>query len=479
MASFLSSISTRILNVKEILTEYIKHRREIVIRRTQFELRQSEKRAHILEGLKIALDFIDEVIKIIRGSKTVDEARGKLIKKFKLSEIQANAILDMRLQKLTSLEVQKIIEELEILRGKIKEFKIIINSEERQYSIVSEELKHILEVYSSKRTTEVDNSSIDTTTFNVEDLIADEDVVITLSEEGFIKRMPRDTFRRQRRGGRGNKGGAGKREDQLKRMLVASTHDHLMLLSNKGKIFAMKVYELPDASREARGKSLKALINLSADEHISAMAATREFDDSRALIMISRFGILKKSNLDVFASVRKGGIIAINLRKEDELCDVRLIQPADDIIICSRMGNALRTNMAKMRSQGRTASGIIGMRLEKDDFIIGMDVVASGTSLLVVSGKGYGKRIAYNQFTAKGRGGKGMTYIKITDKNGPAMRIATVKDDDDIVVIAESGMALRLSAKDVSKIGRATVGVKIVDLKNNDRVRDVAILTDE
>ncbi|MEQ9362833.1 MAG: DNA gyrase subunit A [Leptospirales bacterium] len=466
------------LNLKEILVEYVKHRREVVVRRTQFELNQAEKRAHILEGLKIALDFIDEVIKIIRASKNVDEARQKLIKRFKLSELQANAILDMRLQKLTSLESAKIIEELNELQKKIKDFKSILKDEGRQYTIISDELEAVSKQYPASRATNVDYSSVDTTNFEVMDLIADEDVVIMLSEDGFVKRMPLDTFRRQKRGGRGAKGSANKREDHIKRMLVASTHDNLLLFSNKGKVFNMRVHELPEASRESRGKSLKALINLANEEQITALAATRDFEGERALVMITGEGILKKCELSVFQSARKGGIIALNLRKEDELIDVRLVGPKDDILIGSRMGNALRTNLAKMRSQGRNAAGIIGMRLEKDDAIVGMDVVSPKTSLLVISERGFGKRVVWSNFTAKGRGGKGMTYIKITEKNGPAVRVCSVSDDDDIMIIANSGMAIRMQSKDISQIGRATVGVKLVNIGANDRVRDVAIMTD-
>ncbi|MBX7059136.1 MAG: DNA gyrase subunit A [Leptospirales bacterium] len=470
----------RVLNVKDILTEYIAHRREVVIRRTTYELAQAEKRAHILEGLKIALDFIDEVIKIIRGSKTVDEAREKLIKRFKLTEIQANAILDMRLQKLTSLESQKIIEELNQLKEQIKDYKSILKSEERQYKIVSDELGEVGKQYPGKRATEIDHSSVDTTNFEVTDLIADEDCVITISEDGFVKRMAVDSFRRQRRGGRGVKGGSGaKREDYVKRMLVASTHDTLLLFSNKGKVFALKVHELPDSTREARGKSLKALINLAQDEKISALAATREFGQDRAIVMITRQGILKKCDLEIFQNTRKGGIIALNLRKEDELIDVRLVGPRDDIIVASRLGNALRTNLAKMRSQGRNAAGIIGMRLEKEDYVIGMDMVRPKTQLLVISERGFGKRVPFNNFPAKGRGGKGMTYIKITEKNGPAVRICSVLDDDDIVIMTTSGMTLRMVASEVSSIGRATVGVKLVNLADSDAVRDVAIMSDE
>ena len=466
----------RILNLKEILAHYIQHRKEVIVRRTQYELDQAEKRAHILEGLKIALDFIDEVIKIIRGSKTVDEARQKLIKRFKLTEIQANAILDMRLQKLTSLESEKIIEELNQLKERIKDYKDILKSEKRQYTIVSDELGEMSKAYGSQRSTEVDTSSVDTLSFDVTDLIPDEDVVITLTEDGFIKRMGVDSFRRQKRGGRGVRGGSSKREDIIRLMRLGSTHDTLLLFSNKGKVFGIKVLELPEASREARGKSVKALLNLAQEEKITAMTAVKEFTESQAIVMISREGILKKSNLDIFENARKGGIIAINLRKEDELINVCLVNPDDDVIIGSQEGLALRTNLARMRSQGRSAAGIIGMRLDKDDAIVGMDVVKKNSSLFVISEKGFGKRMAFSNFPAKGRGGKGITFMKVADKNGKAVSLCTLGDKDDVLVIAESGYAIRLAAKDISTIGRNTVGVRIVNLAEGDTVRDVAIL---
>ncbi len=468
----------RLLNIKEILKEYVRHRREVVVRRTKFDLKQAENKAHILEGLKIALDFIDAVIKIIRASTTVEIARKGLIEKFKLSEIQANAILDMRLQKLTSLESKKIIEELEELKKKIKEYNSILKSEELQYSIISNELSEIQKSFPTKRRTEIDHSAVETTDFNVVDLIADESVVITLTTDNFIKRMARDTFRRQKRGGKGVKGGV-RTGDTVKRMLIASTHDTLLFFSNKGKIFAMKVHELPEANREARGRSLKAMINLSSNEFISAMVATRTFEAKTDIIMATKKGILKRCELADFANTRKGGIIAIALRPEDELIDVRLVEDNKEIIICSKLGNALRTKVSQLRAQGRGASGIIGMRLEDEDGIIGMDIIEKNTSLFVISEKGYGKRVNYEHFSAKGRGGKGMTYLNITDKNGPAVRVCSVTLEDDLVVMAESGMTIRLSGKDISEIGRATVGVRLVHLEGNDKIIDVAILTEE
>lgn len=469
----------RVLTLREVLTEYVAHRKEIIIRRTQYELDQAEKRAHILEGLKIALDFIDEVIKIIRGSKNIDEARKKLISRFELSEIQANAILDMRLQKLTSLESEKIIEELQQLQEKIKYYKGILKSEKKQFEIVSTELTETRNAYPSKRSTEIDQSTVESLNFNVMDLIAEEEIVITITEDAFIKRTPADTFRRQKRGGRGVKGAGVKREDIVKMMRLASTHDTLLLFSNKGKVFALKTHELPEGGKDARGKSLKALLNLANEEIITAVTNIKDFEANQALVMVSREGILKKSDLNQFQSARKGGIIAINLRKEDELMGVRLVNPEDDIVVCSKMGNALRTNLAKMRSQGRTASGIIGMRLDRGDAIIGMDVVRNKSSLLVISEKGYGKKVNYSNFPVKGRGGKGITYLKISDKNGPAVAVSTIGEEDDVIIMAETGMTIRMTGKDIPAIGRSTVGVRLVNISENDKVRDIAILPGE
>lgn len=466
----------RVLNLKEILVEFIAHRKEVVVRRTKYELDQAEKRAHILEGLKIALDFIDEVIKIIRSSKTVDEARQSLMKRFKLTEIQANAILDMRLQKLTSLESQKIIDELAELNKKIKDFKDILAKELRQYQIITDELQAVGKAYEKKRFTEIDHSSVDTTSFEITDLIHDEDVIITFSEDGFIKRTPIDTFKRQKRGGKGVKGASMKKEDVIKLISHASTHDNLLLFSNKGKIFAMKVHEIPEAGKDARGKSIKAVLNLAADEKITAMTSVREFDAERAIVMISRDGILKKSNLDLFANARKGGIIAISLRKDDELINVCLVNPKDDILIATRNGLALRTNLAKMKSQGRQASGIIGIRLEKGDSVIGMDVVVEKSDLFVITELGYGKRMAFKNFPVKGRGTKGMMYVKPGERIGPAVAIQTVQKDDDVIIICQSGQIIRVSVDEISTQGRSTQGVRIVTLHENDSIQDVAIL---
>lgn len=468
----------KILDLKGILTHYISHRREVVIRRTKYDLKKAEERAHILEGLKIALENIDEVIAIIKASKTPEEAGTKLIKRFHLSEIQAKAILDMRLQRLTSLEIKKIIDELKELIKLIAELNAILKSETKVNNLIKSELTEIKEKYNDKRRTEIVLGGESSTDFDMEDLIADENVVVSITNDSFIRRMPIDTFKKQGRGGKGVIGMSSKREDFVKMMTVASNHDTIYLFSNKGKIFALKTYEIPVASKTSRGKSLRGLINLAQGENITAICAIKNFETDDFLCMATKYGILKKTEIKEFANAKKGGIICVNLKKDDELVDVKVVEKESDIVIASKSGSLLRTNLQKMRSMGRTAAGIIGMRLDGDDYIIGMDIVREGSSLFVISDKGFGKRIAYNNFVNKGRGGKGMTYLKITDKNGSAAGIRSVLSSDEIIITSFSGMTIRLMAKDISTQGRATVGIKLLDLNDTDLVSDFAVISE-
>jgi len=468
----------KVLDLKEIIEHYIDHRREVITRRTRFELKKAEERAHILAGLKIALDNIDEVISIIRSSKDADEAGKRLIKRFSLSELQSKAILDMRLQRLTSLEVRKVIEELNELLKLIKELRAILKSEARIFDLVKKELLEVKEKYSEPRRTEIIKGGETSTDFDVEDLIADEDMVITITNDGFIRRLPVDTFKKQRRGGKGVSAISTKREDFIRMMTIASTHDVVFLFSNKGKIFALKAYEIPLASKMSRGKSLKGIINLSAEENITAICSIDNFETEKYLCMVTKYGILKKTELNVFQNAKKGGIIALNLKKNDELVDVKVIDKGDDIVIAARRGQLLRTNLMKMRSMGRTAAGIIGMRLSKDNSIIGMDLVRKESTLFVITEKGYGKRVNYQNFAAKGRGGKGMAYVKVTDKNGVANGVKSVFITDEIIITSKNGMTIRLMAKDISIQGRSTVGVKLLDLSDDDFVTDFAIIND-
>ncbi len=467
----------KILDLKGILSHYIDHRKQVIVRRTKYELRKAEERAHILEGLKIALENIDEVIEIIKSSRDPEEAGNKLIKRFKLTEIQAKAILDMRLQRLTSLEVQKIIDELKELLKLINELKAILKSEAKIYAIVKNELQEIKNKYNDLRRTEIVKGGEASTDFEIEDLIAEEDMVITITNDGFIRRLPIDTFKKQRRGGKGIHGMSSKKEDFINMMNISSTHDTVLLFSNKGKLFALKVYEIPLASKSSRGKSLKGLINLSAGEVITALCTVSDFEEDVSLCMVTRDGVMKKTDINVFSNAKKGGIIALTLKKDDELVDVKVVDKGDDVVIASQYGLILRTNLTKMRSMGRTATGIIGMRLSNDDVIIGLDIVKKESSLFVITEKGFGKRINYSNFVNKGRGGKGMAYVKIIDKNGKANGIRSVFSDDEIVITSRTGMTIRLLAKDIPSQGRSTVGVRLLNLGEDDFITDFAVIS--
>ncbi len=469
----------KILDLKGILSHYILHRKNVVTRRTQYELRKAEERAHILEGLKIALENIDEVIAIIKSSKTVDDAHQRLMKRFKLTDIQSKAILEMRLQRLTSLEVKKVMDELKELLKLIGELKAILKSDKRILGIIKDELTEIKNKYSEPRKTEIQIGGETSTSFDMEDLIADEDMVVTITNDGFIRRLSVDIFKKQRRGGKGVSGISIKKEDFIKMMSISSTHDTMYLFSNKGKIFGLKTYELPMASKVGRGKSIKGIINLSTGEDISAICSVPDTETDAYMCMVTREGILKKIDIGEFRNAKKGGIIAINLKKEDELVDVKLVEKNDDIVIATKMGLILRTNLSKMRSMGRNAAGIIGMRLAKNDEIIGLDVVKEKSSLFMVSSKGYGKRMEYKNFHNKGRGGKGMTYAKVMDKNGVAIGIRSVFPEDEIIIASKGGMTIRLNAKDVSMQGRATVGVRLLNVPDEDSVSDLAVISDE
>jgi DNA gyrase subunit A len=361
----------KILDLKEILSNYILHRKNVVVRRTQYELRKAEERAHILEGLKIALDNIDEVIAIIRSSEDVNEAGKRLIKRFKLTEIQTKAILEMRLQRLTSLEVKKVVDELQSLKTLIGKLKAILKSNKKILGIIKSELQEVREKYGDERRTEILVGGETSTSFDIEDLIVEEDMVISITNDGFIRRMPIDTFKKQRRGGKGVTGLSSKREDFIRMMIISSTHDMIFLFSDKGKIFGLKAYEISMASRNSRGKSLKGIINLAAGESITAICSVPDSGEVLYLCMVTKNGILKKTDIHEFRNARKGGIIAVHLKRDDELVDVKLVAQDDDIVIATSMGLLLRTNLSKMRSMGRNAAGIIGMRLKKDDRIIG------------------------------------------------------------------------------------------------------------
>jgi DNA gyrase subunit A len=467
----------KLLNLKQILQHYIAHRRDVVERRTRYDLRKAEERAHILEGLKIALDFIDEVIKIIRKSETVDLARSSLMQRFKLTESQANAILDMRLQKLTSLESKKIIEELNEIKKLISELKSILKSESKMYAIIKNELGVIAQKHGAERRSEVSLVAADSVKMDTEDLIQNENEVITISESGYIRRMPLDTFKRQHRGGKGVIS-AGKKEDALKHVHFCHSLDYLLFFSTRGKVFYMKAYEVPEASKDARGKHIKGLLSLGSDEVITVIRSVADINDKKYLLMLTYQGIIKKLELSQIANAKKGGVMAMQFKasEKDYLVDVAIVNDKDDIFMATAGGAGLRTNLGKMRAQGRAASGIIGMTLEGQDYMVGLDVVKNNKSyLLVISENGYGKRVTYDEFSTKGRGGKGMAFFKVTEKTGKAVAIRTVTDDAEVIVTTQAGMVLRSEVKQIALQGRTASGVRVVDLTTGDKVADMTV----
>ncbi|TGM97633.1 DNA gyrase subunit A [Leptospira dzoumogneensis] len=466
----------KIFNIKEILVAYSLHRKEVIVRRTQFDLDKAEKRAHILEGLKIALENIEEVIKVIRASKNAAEAKEQLMARFVLSDVQADAILEMRLQRLTSLEVQKVIDELEEVRALIMDLKDILAKPERVSDIVCTELSEVSEKFGNKRKTDISLESVESSTFNAEDLIADEEVVLQITYDQFIKRLPLDTFKRQRRGGKGIQGLSQKREDVVKIMKTAMTHDNVMFFSNIGKVYMMKAYELPQASKEARGKSLKAIIGLGENETVSAIFTFKEEDKGKDLLLVTKNGFIKRVELSEFGNVKKSGIIAIGLRDGDQLIEVISVIKGDNVMIFSANGLALRIEMDTIRAQGRTAQGVTGMRLSKEDAIVGLSKVVEGDDLFVISENGYGKRLGFEEFGTKGRGGKGMAFLKVGEKNGAAVAVSSVGEEDEIILVTQQGMVIRTEANQISKMGRTAVGVRVVDIKDNDRVQDCTVI---
>ncbi|MDH4200795.1 MAG: DNA gyrase subunit A [Spirochaetia bacterium] len=467
----------KILQLKDMLKHYVEHRRVVVVKRTEYELREAEKKAHILEGLKIALDFIDEVIKIIRGSKDVESARNSLISRFKLTEIQANAILELRLQKLTSLESRKIIEELNELKATIKSLKTLLGSETKILELVKSELAEIREKFGKPRKSEISQQDVSDVSFDATDLIHNQDEVITLSEGGYIRRLPVDTFKRQHRGGKGVISG-GKKEDNLKFAHFCRSLDTVLFFSNRGKVFHMKAYEITEAGKDARGKNIRGMLSLMNDEYITVIRSIEKFDDNNFLLLLTRQGIVKKMEVKSLQNAKKGGIMAMQFKNPDQewLIDVVIVTDNDQVFLGSSQGNGLRTSLGKMRPQGRSASGIIGMNLDETDYMAGADVVKKDDDeLIVITSKGYGKRVHYSEFAAKGRGGKGMAYLKISDQKGPVVAIKTVRPGQELIIITESGMTLRIGVNDIPVQGRTASGVRIVNLNEGDHIVDITV----
>ena len=467
----------KVLNLKEILQHFLDHRMEVLIRRTKYELDAAEKRAHILEGYIIALDNIDAVIQTIKKSKDVETAKQNLMKKFKLSEIQAKAILDMRLQRLTGLERQKIEDEYKETIKLIEKLKGILKSEEKRKLIISEELQEIRKKYADERRTEI---VYDYEDFSLEDIIAEEDVVVTISHSGFIKRFPVSGYRKQGRGGKGVTGAGTKEDDFIEHMFIASTHQYILFFTDKGKVYWLKVHEIPEGGRAARGRSILNLLRKDKEEMITAFVAVKEFSDDKYLIMATEQGTVKKTVLSAYGNVRKGGINAINLKKNDRLIEVKMTDGTNDIMIGTRNGFAVRFHEKDARDMGRTATGVRGVRLGKGDKAVGLLVIKrQGMSVLVVTEKGYGKRSDVNDYRITHRGGKGVITVKTSDKIGKMIALMEVNDNDELVIISTKGMVIRQSMKDIRVMGRATQGVRVIRLKDGDSIADIAKVVPE
>lgn len=462
----------KLLDLKSVISHYIEYQKEIVVRRTRFDLNKAEGRAHILEGLKIALDNLDAVINLIRSSPTPDIAREGLMKNFNLTEKQAQAILDMRLQRLTGLERRKIEDELKDIMELIKELKGILADEQKVLQIIKEELLEIKETFGDDRRTRITAGSSD---FDVEDLIAEEDIAVTLTHQGYIKRMPLNTYKSQRRGGRGITATNPKEEDFVEHLFIATTLNYILFFTDKGRVYSLKAYEIPEASRQARGTAIVNLIPLMPDETIRAVIPIRTFAPDKYLLMATRRGIVKKTALEEFDTKRKTGLLAIRLDPDDDLVSVKRTTGNQEIIIVTAQGLALRFSEEDVRPMGRSARGVIGIRLGDGDTVIGMDVVREDRDLLVVTENGYGKRTPLNQYrTYASRGGRGVKAITLTDKTGLAVAIKVLEGDDELMCISAEGVVIRMDAADISQQGRGAQGVRVMRLDPEDKVVSIA-----
>lgn len=464
----------RVLNLREVMAHFLEHRNEVVVRRTQFELDAAERRAHILEGYIIALDNIDEVIETIKKSRDAESARMNLMQKFSLSEIQAKAILDMRLQRLTGLEREKIVDEYRETLKLIERLKSILGSKELQMEIIRTELLEVKDKYADERRTEVVLNYQD---FTIEDMIAEEDMVVTISHNGFIKRFPVSGYRRQNRGGKGVTGMTTRDDDFIEHIFVGSTHHYIVFFTDKGRCFRRKIYELPEAGRAAKGRSLANLLQIEKGETVNVIVSVKSFDTEESIIMVTESGTVKKTPLNDYANIRTTGIIAINLKDNDRLVSARLTDGTNDILIGTHFGNAIRFRESDVRDMGRTATGVKGINLAKGDYVIEMIAVKrADATVLVASEKGYGKRSRVDDFRLTKRGGKGVIAMNTTDKTGKVIALKEVVDGDDLMLMTEGGMAIRQHVSDIRVMGRNTQGVRLIRLKENDRLVGLAIV---
>lgn len=459
----------KILSLRQILDAYIEHQKEVVTRRTQFDKEKAEARAHILEGLLIALDHIDEVIRIIRASETDQEAQAELMSKFKLSERQSQAILDMRLRRLTGLERDKIQSEYDDLIALIADLADILAKPERVAQIIKEELDEVKRKYEDKRRTELMVGEV--LTLEDEDLIEETDVLITLSNKGYIKRLDQDEFTAQKRGGRGVQGTGVKDDDFVRELVSTSTHDHLLFFTNKGRVYRLKGYEIPEYGRTAKGLPVVNLLKLDEGESIQTIINVEsERSDDAYIFFTTRAGIVKRTSVKEFANIRQNGLKALNLKDEDELINVLLTQEDTDIIIGTKLGYAVRFNQSSVRSMSRSATGVKGVNLREGDSVVGARVITDQDEVLIITEKGYGKRTVATEYPTKGRAGKGMKTANITDKNGQLAGLLTVKGDEDLMVITDTGVMIRTNVANISQTGRSTMGVKVMRLDENAKI---------
>ena len=457
----------RVLNLKQIIEFYIEHRKEVVIRRTVFDLRQAQERAHILEGLKIALKYLDKVIKTIRQSKTTQLARQALVKNFSLSERQAQAILEMQLQRLTALERDKIDQEYLELIKKIEQYKAILADIKKVLGIIKNELEELKKKFGDERRTQIVGAAED---LEIEDLIAEEDVIITISHTGYIKRLPMSAYRRQHRGGRGIHGMETKEEDFVEHLFIASTHEYILFFTNKGKVRWLKVHEVPQAGRLSKGKAIVNLLQLESGEAITARIPVKEFDPKKFLVLTTRQGLIKKTQLDAFSNPRRAGIVAISLEKGDELIAATLTDGKQEIFLASRRGQAVRFKEEDVRNMGRTAKGVRAIRLGAKDEVIGMEIVRPEAGILTVTAGGFGKRTLFKEYRRQSRGGKGVINIKVTAKNGEVVGLKSVTEQDEVMLITQNGMVVRCPVKDIRPVGRNSQGVRVIRLGAKDQV---------
>ncbi|MBC8632067.1 DNA gyrase subunit A [[Eubacterium] tenue] len=460
----------KVLNLKQVLYHYVQHQKDVVTRRTKFDLNKAEARAHILEGLRIALDNLDEVIKLIRGSKTTQEAKEGLMNRFNLSEVQAQAILDMRLQRLTGLERDKIEAEYEELLKKINRLREILSDERLLLNVIKQELAIIKENYADERRTEIRHAEGE---IDMRDLIENEEVAVTLTHFGYIKRMPIDTYKSQNRGGRGISALTTREEDFIKELITTQTHSRLLFFTNKGRVYRLNAYEIPEAKRQAKGSAIVNLLQLNSDEKIATMISIDDTSDAQYLLLATKNGIVKKTKREEFKNINKSGLIAIGLREDDELIDVRVTDGSEDVILVTKDGMSIRFDENDIRHMGRTAMGVKGITLNENDKVVAMNLCSEGTDLLVVSENGFGKRTSIEEYRAQIRAGKGIKTYNIADKTGDIVGAQMVNEDDEMMIINSDGVLIRLRVNEISLFGRVTSGVKL--MKTDDEVNVVSI----